>query len=187
MKPIVNLADAPVTQGKSGERFECCMMELAECLGSKSIGLNVTRVPPGKAAFPLHHHHANEEHFFILRGTGILRFGMESYPVKPDDYIFTPPGGPELAHQFINTGDEDLMYLAISTMVLPEVVGYPDSDKTGVRVVTEGAEPPRFLILNASKSGVNYWDGEDGSAVAALTAAHTVSMMEESESDAPQV
>lgn len=170
MKPIVNLTDAPVTHGQSGERFEYRMSELAESLGSKSIGANVTHVPPGKAAFPIHHHYANEEHFFILRGTGVLRFGAENYPVKPDDYIFTPPGGPELAHQLINTGDEDLVYLAISTMVIPEVVGYPDSDKTGVRAMPRGSEVPRFLIANARKNEVDYWDGEDGNVVAAVVA-----------------
>lgn len=170
MKPIINLTDAPVTHGQSGERFEYRMSELAACLDSKSIGVNVTEVPPGKAAFPIHHHYANEEHFFILRGTGVLRFGTESYAIKPNDYVFTPPGGPELAHQFINTGDEDLVYLAISTLVLPEVVGYPDSEKTGVRVMPKGSEVPRFLIADASKSGVNYWDGEDGNVVAAVVA-----------------
>ncbi len=76
-KPVLNLADAQVHSGSSGANFEYSMAEVAEGLGARSIGANVTRVPPGKAAFPLHHHRANEEHFFILSGTGVLRVGAE--------------------------------------------------------------------------------------------------------------
>ena len=70
-KPIINLADAPVYSGSSGDWFQYSLHALAAPLGARTIGANVTRVPPGKAAFPLHHHHANEEHFFILSGTGV--------------------------------------------------------------------------------------------------------------------
>ena len=92
MKPILNLADAPTNGMNHADRFDFRMAQLAGPLGAKAIGANVTRVPPGKAAFPLHHHYANEEHFFILSGTGVLRQGAESYPVKPDDYIVSPAG-----------------------------------------------------------------------------------------------
>jgi len=51
------------------------MAMLGDAAGAESIGANVTRVPPGKATFALHHHPANEEHFFILSGTGVLRVG----------------------------------------------------------------------------------------------------------------
>ena len=73
-----------------------------------------------QGAFPLHHHCANEEHFFILSRTGVLRGGAETFAVKPQDYIVNLPGGGETAHQLVNTGTESLVYLAISTAVLPE-------------------------------------------------------------------
>lgn len=170
MNPILNVVDAPTDHLENGEHFECYMAELAEPLGARSIGANVTRVPPGKAAFPFHHHRANEEHFFVLSGIGVLRFGAETYPVKPDDYVFTPAGGPELAHQFVNTGSDDLVYLAFATTVIPEVVGYPDSGKTGVRIASGRAKTSRFLVMDALESEVNYWDGEDGRAIAATIA-----------------
>jgi len=165
-KPILNLSDAPVLTGSSGERFEYSMRSLAHPLGARAIGANVTTVPPGKAAFPLHHHRANEEHFLVLNGTGVLRVGETTYPVRAHDYIVTLPGDAGLAHQLVNTGAEDLVYLAISTMVMPEVVGYPDSGKTGVRAA-QGPEPgARFLIQDNAKNIVAYWDGEDGGRVA---------------------
>jgi uncharacterized cupin superfamily protein len=169
-KPVVNVADAPVHSGKSGEFFEYSMSEVAGVLGAKSIGANVTRVPPGKAAFPLHHHHANEEHFFILSGTGVLRVGTATHDVKQYDYIVNLPGGAEEAHQLVNTGTEDLVYLAISTAVLPEVVGYPDTGKTGVRLAAGQGEGARFLIEDSAKNSLGYWDREDGRQVAAIVA-----------------
>jgi uncharacterized cupin superfamily protein len=144
------------------------MTDLASELGAQAIGANITRVPPGKAAFPFHHHRANEEHFFVLSGSGVLRWGSETYPVKPHDYVVNLPGGPEHGHQLINTGDEDLVYLAISTQVLPEVIGYPDSGKTGVRTVWTRDKSGRFLISDHDKDSLNYWDGEDGAHVATI-------------------
>lgn len=163
--PVLNVADAPKIEGGHGEHFAYSMSSLAAPLGASRIGANVTRVPPGKAAFPIHHHHANEEHFFVLSGRGLLRVGDRTYPVKPHDYIVNPPGGAEHAHQLINSGDEDLVYLAISTQALPEVVGYPDSGKTGVRVAATRDPSSRFLLHDADKSRVDYWDGEDGARV----------------------
>jgi uncharacterized cupin superfamily protein len=169
-KSIINVADAPVYRGESGERFEFHMASLSRAAGGRAIGANVTTVKPGKAAFPLHHHHANEEHFFILSGTGVLRVGTATYPVKPRDYIVNLPGGPETAHQLVNTGDQDLVYLAVSTLQVPEVSGYPESGKTSVRLGMDEAPEARFLLRDGDKDAVGYWDGEDGSGVAAVVA-----------------
>ncbi|MGH8461274.1 MAG: cupin domain-containing protein [Stenotrophobium sp.] len=170
MKPIINIADASRSYTlKHGERFEMSGAPLAELLGAKMIGANLTTVPPGKAAFPFHHHYANEEHFFILSGSGTLRTGAETFAVKSGDYIVNTPGGPDHAHQLINTGSENLVYLALSTMQSPEVVGYPDSDKTGVRPLPYGAPGgKRYLIQDALLEKAEYWDGEDGAQVQAV-------------------
>lgn len=167
-RPIINLSEAPVLSDAHGEYFAYSLSQLAAGLGAKDIGANVTRVPPGKAAFPIHHHRANEEHFFILAGSGVLRYGQQNYDVRVNDYIVTPPGGPELAHQLINTGDEDLVYLAISTMVVPEVVGYPDTGKTGVRTAPGRDPGSRFLVDEKDKNARSYWEDEDGAWVAAI-------------------
>ena len=167
-KPLINIADASSEANAPGAHFERVTTALSAALGARSIGANITRVPPGKAAFPLHHHSANEEHFFIISGSGTLRRGSDSFPVKPYDYIVNPPGGPEQAHQLINTGDRELVYLAISTLRLPEVVGYPDSCKTGVRV--SASLSGRVMFPDSAKDTVGYWDGE-GEQVAAIVLA----------------
>lgn len=167
-KPIINVAEAPIHTGKQGDHFEYSMTELAAPLGAQAIGANLTRVPPGKAAFPFHHHLANEEHFFIVSGTGVLRVGNGVYEVRSHDYIVNRPGGPEEAHQLINSGSEDLVYLAISTLQYPEVVGYPDSGKTGVRTDAGTTPAARFLVADSARNAVGYWDGEDGRQVGAI-------------------
>lgn len=169
-KPVINVVDAPTHTGAHGTHFRYSMTELAGALGARSIGANITRVPPGRAAFPLHHHYGNEEHFFVLSGSGVLRLGPETYEVKPNDYIVNLPGGPDQAHQLINTGAEDLVYLAISTQALPEVVGYPDSGKTGVRTARSNDATARFLVPDAARNSVEYWQGEDGAQIDSILA-----------------
>jgi uncharacterized cupin superfamily protein len=167
-KPVINIAQGTKRTGESGEFFAYSMTELASDLGANAIGANVTRVPPGKAAFPFHHHYANEEHFFVLSGSGVLRCGADIHHVTKHDYIVNLPGGPERAHQLINTGLEDLVYLAISTNVIPDVCGYPDSGKTGVRTAPFEEANSRFLIPDACKDSVGYWELEDGQRVAEI-------------------
>jgi uncharacterized cupin superfamily protein len=170
MKPMINVSEAATHTGSSGEYFAYSMTELGGALGAQAIGANITRVPPGKAAFPFHHHHANEEHFFVLSGAGVLRHGADLHAVKKNDYIVNLPGGPERAHQLINTGVEDLVYLAISTSAIPDVCGYPDSSKTSVRTAPYEEPNSRFLISDASKDTVGYWEREDGRRVAQILA-----------------
>jgi uncharacterized cupin superfamily protein len=170
IKPVINVSQAMTHTSACGKFFAYSMTELASALGAHAIGANITRVPPGKAAFPFHHHYANEEHFFVLSGVGVLRHGPDIHEIKKDDYIVNLAGGPDRAHQLINTGNEDLVYLAISTNVIPEVWGYPDSSKTGVRTAPCEEANSRFLIPDACKDTVGSWDFEDDTRVADVVA-----------------
>jgi uncharacterized cupin superfamily protein len=170
-KLLINVDAATTHHGANGNSFGYSMTELAGALGAKAIGANLTRVPPGKAAFPFHHHHGNEEHFFVLSGSGVLRHGDQLHDVRRHDYIVHLPAGPEGAHQLVNTGAEDLVYLAISTNAIPDVVGYPDSAKTGVRTAPFGEKNSRFLLPDACKDNDGYWDRENGQRVAEIVAA----------------
>ncbi len=94
----------------------------------KGLGCNVIKLKPGKKAWPYHLHYGHEELFVILDGSGTIRFDNELYPIKSGDVIYTPPGE-GTAHQIINSSEETLMYLALSTKENPEVCYYPDSEK----------------------------------------------------------
>lgn len=169
-KPVLNLDEVEISDrppmfqptGKAAERFGSRMGAIGSRIGAKLLGYNITAVPPGKRAFPLHNHHANEEMFFILAGSGEVRVGAEAWSIRAGDFIANPPGGPEAAHQIINTGSEELRYLAVSTMITPETVEYPDSGK--VALMSRQTAPdgtPRLVrhVARASDS-VDYWEGE---------------------------
>ncbi|MBV1776183.1 cupin domain-containing protein [Burkholderiaceae bacterium DAT-1] len=102
---------------------------ISDLIGARKLGYNLTEVPPGKSQCPFHSHHAEEEMFLILEGTGELRFGHERYPLRKHDVIACPTGGAEVAHQIINTGNTPLRYLSLSTVAEVEACEYPDSNK----------------------------------------------------------
>jgi uncharacterized cupin superfamily protein len=169
-KPVLNLDEVQIGDrpqmfqptGKAVERFASRMGAVGARIGARMLGYNITAVPPGKRAFPLHNHHANEEMFFILQGTGELRVGDERYSLRTGDFIASPPGGPDTAHQIINTGTQELRYLAVSTMITPETVEYPDSGKIALLSRQPVADGSTRLVRHIGRPGdsVDYWDGE---------------------------
>lgn len=167
---ILNIDDVVIEErparfqprGAAAERFGSRSGPVSIRIGGQKLGYNITVVPPGKRAFPLHNHHTNEEMFFVLQGHGEVRIGNERHAIRQGDFIASPPGGPELAHQIINTGTEELRYLAVSTLITPEVVEYPDSGKIAGysrQPAADGA--PRFIAqIGRPESSIDYWDGE---------------------------
>lgn len=138
-------------------RFECRRAFLRKRLGLSKIGCNVTAVAPGHTAYPYHSHRANDELFLILAGEGELRLGAARHPVREGDLIGCPAGDKTTAHQLINTGTTDLRYLAISTLIDPEIAEYPDSGKIGSWAGDgEGA----LMHLSLEADAVDYWHGE---------------------------
>ena len=162
--PIVNLDDVPLIDFGNGDGFVARLGRVGPLIGAEQLGCAITIVPPGKRAFPFHSHHANEELAFILAGAGEARLGDARYPVRAGDLIAMPAGGPEAAHQIINTGAEELRYLCVSTMRSPEAVEYPDSGKFAVTAgVPPGGGPrdARLRFIGRSAATLDYWDGEE--------------------------
>jgi len=165
-KPFVNVADVPLSPhptAKPGSNFDARFAQIAAPLGATKLGCNLTVVPPGKKAWPQHVHHTNDEMFVILAGEGTLRFGEERWPVRAGDVIVCPVGGPERAHQLINTSDAELCYLSISTKILPEISEYPDSGKLGafsVKSEPGDATPRPLRLFTRPADSLDYYDGE---------------------------
>jgi len=170
-KPVIDIADIDLQQrpaafapsGDPAQRFDARIGQIAPLLGARQLGYNITLVPAGKRAFSMHNHRANEEMFFILEGTGELRFGKTTYPLRPGDVIACPASGPEQAHQVINTSEQDLRYLAVSTKLSPEIAEYPDSGKFGVLAQfadDAGSVPRVFFHIGREGEGLDYWEGE---------------------------
>jgi uncharacterized cupin superfamily protein len=87
-----------------------------------------------------------------------LRFGKDTYKIKAHDVIACPTGGPETAHQIINTGSTVMRYLSLSMLADLEVCEYPDSNKVGVFASSDNA--PRIRKLVRSENEVDYYDRE---------------------------
>jgi len=145
-KHIINIAEVELQPrppqfaptGPAAERFEARVGMIAARIGAKKLGYNLTAVPPGKRAYPFHSHRMLEEMFYVIEGTG---------------EVACPTGGPETAHQIVNTGMTELRYLAVSTKDAAEICEYPDSGKIGGM-----AEGLRFVLRGDQQAG--YWEGE---------------------------
>ena len=170
-KPLVNIDEIDLqprppqfaAKGDAAERFDARMGMVAPRIGARLLGYNITAVPPGKRAFPAHNHRVNEEMFFILEGRGELRVGAQTWPVRAGDVIACPPGGPETAHQLINTGNDELKYLAVSTKLSPELCEYPESGKFGIMAdygKDASGAPQGFRWVGRSGDARDYWEGE---------------------------
>ena len=111
-------------------------------------------IPPKKANYPLHAHMNNTEVFYIISGEGIMETPEDSQKIKPGDFIVCPPGDLS-AHKIINTSDTvPLVYIDFDTTHSPDIVHYPDSDKTGI--IIHNSE--NFFFKNGSE--VDYYNGE---------------------------
>jgi uncharacterized cupin superfamily protein len=126
---------------------------LGAAAGGKGLGVSWFELPPGKKAFPHHFHLANEEALFVLEGEGVLRLGDEEHRLRAGDFVAFQPGPP--AHQILNRSGEPLRFLAMSTMLEPEIAVYPDSKKVGVLARRHG-----IMSVHRQGDAVDYYEGE---------------------------
>jgi uncharacterized cupin superfamily protein len=153
---IRNFHDAPLEHFVREPLYESHCMRLGQGTAARKLGCSVDTLPPGKMSCPYHLHHAQEEMFIVIEGSGTLRVAGERLPIRSGDVIFIP-AGPEYPHHIVNTSDAPLKYLSISTKESPEICEYPDSGKYLAEAEHEGG---RFLVVQRPGASVDYWDGE---------------------------
>lgn len=157
-KPLMNLADVEFDDVEENGVYTSSRAQISDHIGAVKLGYNLTVLPPGKIQCPFHNHHGEEEMFFILEGEGELRFGDQRYPIRQHDVIACPPGGPEVAHQIINTGTTTMRYLSLSTIADVEACEYPDSQK--VMIVTGKRGERGLRKMFRAEGTVEYYDRE---------------------------
>jgi uncharacterized cupin superfamily protein len=144
------------------EKFGHRRKQLGSAAGGERLGCSLYEVTPGRRAWPYHYHLANEEAIYVLHGSGTLRIGKQEFPLSRGDYVALPVGESG-AHQIINTSDEPLRYLCFSTMLEPDVMVHPDSDKIGLFADSAPGGPKEKRTLSKFLRGdaeVNYYEGE---------------------------
>lgn len=136
------------------EGFKCRDAWVGARLGAERIGGSLYEVDPGRKLWPYHVHHANEEWLLVVRGRPTLRSPEGEQQLEEGDVVCFPRG-PEGAHQVWNATDAPVRVLMLSTMVVPEILEYPDSGKLAAR----DAKGDR-LFLTRRGEPVDYWEGE---------------------------
>lgn len=99
----------------------------------------------------------------MLAGHGEIRTGDGAFPIKEGDIIACPAGGKETAHQIINSSEEELRFLAVSTKLSPEIAEYPDTNRFGVlaSLASDETERPRTMMyVGQEADSLYYWEGE---------------------------
>ncbi|MCP1476940.1 putative cupin superfamily protein [Pseudomonas sp. EB276 TE3739] len=160
---LQSLPEALAPQGETAGRYQQQFARIGQQLGAQKLGYRLYALPPGMRGSPFHSHRVNEEMFYVVAGAGEVRLGAERFPIRAGDVIACPPGGPENAHQIINTSAGELRYLAISTQQQPEICEYPDSNKYAVMdnfAMDAEGNASGFVAVARQAEGVDYWDGE---------------------------
>ena len=169
--PILNLnqveleplPEAFAPTGVTAGRYQQRQARIGQQLGAQKLGYRLYALEPGMRGSPFHSHRVNEEMFYVVAGEGEVRLGNDRFAIRAGDVIACPAGGPEKAHQIINTSNGELRYLAVSTQQSPEICEYPDSGKYAVmdefKVDAEG-NASGFVAIARPGDGVDYWDGE---------------------------
>jgi uncharacterized cupin superfamily protein len=161
MTPRLSLSDLPLEPWTQGSAFGSADSSFAKRLGLRLIGASYNEVPPGKSGCPFHNHRGEDELYVILEGSGLYRFGEERIAVSAGDVLGAPAGGPDTAHQLINTGERVLRYLVVSNQAPVDIVEYPDSGKV-LGTVEDAPADDGFRHMTRRRESVDYWEDEPG-------------------------
>ena len=107
--PVVRLDELTLVTQTHGDRFAASMAAIAAPLGATHLGARLVEVPPGKAAWPFHSHHGNDEMF---GGNGVDRFfagqGRDSMTggAGDDQFFFLDETGRDRIYDFTPGSDE---------------------------------------------------------------------------------
>ena len=138
------------------EGYRAGMARFGPSIGASRLGGSVYELPPGQSICPYHWEHGDEEWLLVLAGRPTVRHPEGHETLEPGDVVCFP-SGPEGAHKVTNDTQDTVRVLMVSTMRLPAVAVYPDSDKIGVF-----AEDRSENVMVRRSSNVEYYDGERG-------------------------
>ncbi|MEX6508757.1 cupin domain-containing protein [Jiella sp. M17.18] len=161
MKPVVDPRRLDLTAWEHGSLYGGRDVSFGAMLGLEALGISYNEVPPGRSGCPFHNHHVEDELFVILEGEGEYRFGEGRHQVRTGDVLGAPAGGPETAHQLINTGTRPLRYLVVSSMGNTDICEYPDSGKFQARTKRHRTGGT-FRMMHRQTPSVDYWADEPG-------------------------
>lgn len=99
---------------------------LGDLFGLKNFGVNLTRIAPGGESALLHRHSKQDELVYILEGEATLVTDRGEAKLGPGMCAGFPAKG--LAHQLVNRGSVDIVYLEIGDRTAGDEGEYPADD-----------------------------------------------------------
>lgn len=120
---------------------------LGDLFGLKNFGVNLTSLKPGGQSALMHRHSRQDEFVFIVEGTVTLVSEAGEAELGPGMCAGFAAGG--AAHQLVNRGTLDVVYLEIGDRQAGDEVAYPADD---IQAVMGGDGMWRF----AHKDGTPY-------------------------------
>jgi uncharacterized cupin superfamily protein len=152
-----NINDPVFDEPREHPGFQCRRARVSRQAGSERLGLSLWEVPPGEAAYPYHHHLAEEELVIVLDGRPSLRT-PQGWRELTRGEVVAFPRGEQGAHQLVNRTQQTVRFLAFSPNGEPDIVIYPDSGKVGAfeRLAQGGGLRELFRMSDS----VDYYEGE---------------------------
>lgn len=100
---------------------------LGDLFDLSAFGVNLTRLAPGACSSVRHAHSHEDEFVFVLEGVPTLVTDAGETELQPGMCAGFAAGGGD-AHQLVNRGDTDVVYLEIGSRHAGDEVLYPDDD-----------------------------------------------------------
>jgi uncharacterized cupin superfamily protein len=138
------------------EGFRVGHVRFGPRIGARRLGGTVYELPTGQSICPYHWEAGDEELLLVLEGRPSVRHPDGEEELAPGDVVCFPEG-PAGAHAVANHAAETARVLMFSTLRMPALTVYPDSDKVGLF-----NEDPRMWLQFRRGDAVDYYTGETG-------------------------
>ena len=106
---------------------------LGDPFGLAAFGVNLTRLPPGARSAMRHAHTREDEFVFVLEGTPTLVTNSGALLLHPGMCAGFAAGSGD-AHQLVNHGATEAVYLEVGSRAEGDEVHYPDDDLAARKV-----------------------------------------------------
>jgi uncharacterized cupin superfamily protein len=100
---------------------------LGDVFGIINFGVNLTRLPPGAISAFRHAHTRQDELVYILEGEPVLVTSTGETGLKPGMAAGFKAGTGD-AHQLVNRGTSDVVFIEVGDRSAGDRVAYPDDD-----------------------------------------------------------
>jgi|1186.fasta_scaffold02656_3 uncharacterized cupin superfamily protein len=141
MSPVTHWDEVAWDERSVGE-IEARTQDLGTAAGTAGTGLRRYDIAPGKRSSPPHVHGAEEEIFFLLRGTGLLWQDGATCEVSGGDCIVHRPE--EEAHT-LRAGDGGLEALVFGQRIFSENTYHPHAGRVWAGATVVAAEGPKDM------------------------------------------